>query len=58
MTCVLSEPQFNPGIVASVMDGSEARTGVLDPLGADLEPGPALYSQVLRNLASALADCL
>ncbi|GGA26221.1 zinc ABC transporter substrate-binding protein [Neptunicoccus cionae] len=58
VTCVLSEPQFNPGIIRAVMDGSEAKTGVLDPLGADLEPGAALYPDVLRNLAKALADCL
>ncbi len=56
--CVLSEPQFNPGVVAAVMEGSEARTGVLDPLGSDLEPGPTLYPQMLRNLAKALAQCL
>ena len=58
VTCVLSEPQYDPGIVAAVMDGSEANTGVLDPLGSDLEPGPDLYGNVLRNLATALADCL
>lgn len=58
VSCVLSEPQFDPGIVAAVMEGSEAQTGVLDPLGSDLEPGPGLYPQVLRNLAKALADCL
>lgn len=58
VSCVLSEPQFDPGIVAAVMDGSEANTGVLDPLGSDLEPGPDLYGNVLRNLAKALADCL
>jgi zinc transport system substrate-binding protein len=58
ISCVLSEPQFDPGIVATVMDGTEARSGVLDPLGSDQEPGPALYGNVLRNLATALADCL
>lgn len=58
VTCVLSEPQFNPGIVTSAMDGSEVRTGVLDPLGSDLAPGPALYPQMLRNLATVLAECL
>ena len=58
VSCVLSEPQFDPGIVAAVMDRSEANTGVLDPLGSDLEPGPDLYGNVLRNLARALADCL
>ncbi|TCS66573.1 zinc transport system substrate-binding protein [Primorskyibacter sedentarius] len=58
VTCIMSEPQFNPGIVAAVMDGSDARTGVMDPLGSDLEPGAALYPQLLRNLATSLADCL
>lgn len=58
VTCVLSEPQFDPKIVAAVMDGSDAKTGVLDPLGSDLEPSSELYGNVLRNLALALADCL
>lgn len=58
VSCVLSEPQFNPGIVATVMGGSEARTGVLDPLGSDLAQGPDLYGNMLRNLAKALANCL
>ena len=56
--CVLAEPQFDPGIVATVMDGTDARTAVLDPLGSDLEPGPDLYPQLLRNLAGSLAGCL
>lgn len=45
-------------IVGSVMDGSDARTGVMDPLGSDLEPGADLYPQLLRNLATSLANCL
>ncbi len=56
--CVLAEPQFNPAMVTTVLDGTEAGTGVLDPLGSDLEPGPALYPQLLRNLADTLAGCL
>jgi len=55
---VLAEPQFNPGIVAIAMDGTAANSAVLDPLGSDLEPGPDLYPQLLRNLASALSGCL
>ncbi len=58
INCVLAEPQFNEGMVATVMDGTDANTGVLDPLGSDLEPGPALYPQVVRNLATTLAECL
>jgi zinc transport system substrate-binding protein len=56
--CVLAEPQFNPGIVATVMEGTDARTAVLDPLGSDLEPGPDLYPRIIRNLADTLAGCL
>jgi zinc transport system substrate-binding protein len=58
IACVLSEPQFNPGIVAVVMEGTEARTAVLDPLGTALEPGAALYPAMMRGLAASLAGCL
>lgn len=58
IVCVLSEPQFSPNLVATVMDGTEANTAVLDPLGTELELGADLYPQLLRNLAVALADCL
>ncbi|SDX78878.1 zinc transport system substrate-binding protein [Ruegeria halocynthiae] len=56
--CVMSEPQFNPGIIATVLDGTDANTGVIDPLGSDLEPGAALYPQIIRNMANTLAKCL
>ena len=58
VTCAFSEPQFNPDLIATVFRGSDAQTGVMDPLGADLEPGADLYPQLLRNLASSLTDCL
>ena len=38
-TCVFSEPQFEPRVVEVITDGTDARTGVLDPLGAELESG-------------------
>ncbi len=56
--CVLAEPQFNAGLVDTVLDGTTARTAVLDPLGASLEPGPQFYNQLLKDLAKALSDCL
>lgn len=58
IACVLAEPQFNPGIVASVLEGTDAKTAVLDPVGIDLVPGPGLYPDLIRGMASALADCL
>ncbi len=56
--CVLAEPQFNAGLVTTVLDGTEADTGVIDPIGADLEPGPTLYPQLIRGIATTLAGCL
>ncbi|AXT28803.1 zinc transporter (plasmid) [Ruegeria sp. AD91A] len=58
ISCVLAEPQFNPGIVKTVLNGTEAKTGVIDPLGSDLEPGADLYPQVILNMAKTLAECL
>lgn len=56
--CVFSEPQFEPRLVRVVTEGTEARTGVLDPLGAGIDDGPDLYPTLLRNLAQSLASCL
>lgn len=58
ITCVFSEPQFEPRLVATLVDETGAGTGVLDPLGADLTPGPELYPALLSGLADALAECL
>jgi len=55
--CVLSEPQFNKGLVATVMAGSKAKTSVIDPLGVGLKPGPDLYSELIRNMTKTLVDC-
>ena len=56
--CLFSEPQFEPAIAATIVEGTGARTGVLDPLGAAVAPGPDGYFTLMRNLASALVDCL
>ncbi|MGC8732556.1 MAG: zinc ABC transporter substrate-binding protein [Halothiobacillaceae bacterium] len=56
--CVFSEPQFEPKLVQTLIEGTPARTGVLDPLGAQLPPGLAGYEQLLRQLADNLTTCL
>ena len=56
--CVFSEPQFQPALVETVIAGSNARRGVLDPLGTNLPAGPDAYVQLLRDLSEALRDCL
>lgn len=57
-TCVFAEPQFEPKLIATVTEGTEARSGVLDPLGATLEEGPDLYFELIRNMAGSMKDCL
>jgi len=58
VTCVLAEPQFNPDLVNTVLDGTDAQTDTIDPLGSHLDIGSALYAQLLRGLAKTLADCV
>jgi zinc transport system substrate-binding protein len=56
--CVFSEPQFEPRLVSTVLEGSAARSGVLDPLGAKIENGPDLYFAMMRNNTRSLRACL
>jgi zinc transport system substrate-binding protein len=58
VACVFAEPQFPPDVVATVIEGTGARAGVADPLGASLEPGSDLYPALMRGLAQSLAECL
>jgi zinc transport system substrate-binding protein len=57
-SCVFSEPQFQPKLIAAVTEGTSARSGILDPEGALVEPGPRAYETLLRNLATGLKTCL
>ena len=55
--CVFAEPQFEPGLVRTLVAGTGAAVGVLDPLGAAIEDGPDLYFTLMRANAAALRDC-
>lgn len=56
--CVFAEPQFEPRIIRTLTEGTDARTGVLDPLGAALTPGAGLYGKLMEALADSLVRCL
>jgi zinc transport system substrate-binding protein len=56
--CLFTEPQLRSALTGTITEGTDARLGLLDPLGATLEPGPGLYPALLRELADGLADCL
>ncbi|WP_173934560.1 zinc ABC transporter substrate-binding protein [Chelativorans sp. Marseille-P2723] len=56
--CIFVEPQFEPRLVQTVAEGTSARPGVLDPLGAGIEDGPELYFTLIRNMGQSFAACL
>ncbi|MDB9791655.1 zinc ABC transporter substrate-binding protein [Candidatus Pelagibacter sp.] len=53
VNCILSEPQFNPDIIKSIAKDTSVKTGVLDPLGANLKPGKDLYFDLIRNMSAS-----
>ncbi|WP_413709676.1 zinc ABC transporter substrate-binding protein ZnuA [Rhizobium sp. Rhizsp82] len=57
-TCVFAEPQFEPRLVDVVIEGTKAKSGVLDPEAATLEAGPDLYFTLMRGIAASMKDCL
>jgi zinc transport system substrate-binding protein len=58
VTCVFAEPQFKSKLVATVVEGTGAKSGTLDPEGASVEPGPGAYVTLLHNLGRDLKQCL
>ncbi|WP_079420078.1 zinc ABC transporter substrate-binding protein [Thiomonas intermedia] len=58
VVCVFAEPQFEPRMVQTLVEGTPARVGTLDPLGARGPLGLQGYTQLMRNLASNLGQCL
>ena len=57
VTCVFSEPQFNPDIIKAVAKDMNIKTGVVDPLGATLNPGKDLYFKLIRNMSASFKGC-
>ena len=57
VTCVLSEPQFNPDIVKTIANDTNINMVVLDPLGAKLDKGKTLYFNLISNISSSLKNC-
>ena len=57
VSCVFSEPQFNPDIINAVAKDMNIKTGVLDPLGATLTPGKTLYFDLISNMSKSFKSC-
>ena len=56
--CVFAEPQFEPSLVATIVEGTNARVASVDYVGVDIPPGPDAYAAILRKMAADLAGCL
>jgi zinc transport system substrate-binding protein len=56
--CVFREPQFESALVQVLLEDSDARAGVLDPLGTGVAPGPDAYFALMDASADALIECL
>jgi len=57
VSCIFSEPQFNPDIIEAVAKDMNIKTGILDPLGATLNPGKDLYFDLIGNMSKSFKGC-
>ncbi|MTI16017.1 zinc ABC transporter substrate-binding protein [Rhodobacteraceae bacterium RKSG542] len=57
-SCIFAEPQFQSRYIDLVASGTDTKIGIIDPIGAELEEGPALYEQLLQNMATSFSQCL
>ena len=57
VNCLFSEPQFNPTIAETIASDTGVKAAVLDPLGAELEPGKDLYFDLISDMASSFESC-
>ena len=56
--CLFPEANHDPKLVAQLAEATGLTpAGALDPEGSFIEPGAALYGQMLRAMAGTIADC-
>ena len=55
--CIFSEPQYNPKIIETLGNDMNISTGVMDPLGANIEAGPSMYSELINEIANSIKNC-
>jgi zinc transport system substrate-binding protein len=58
VSCVLSEPQFSPALIDTVVNGLVIQRGELDPLAGSSVVTQSAYVEWLSAMTKALAECL
>jgi zinc transport system substrate-binding protein len=57
VSCILTEPQYNSGLLDAVIAGRNRRLVMIDPLGGGFEAGPSLYLSILDQFAEIAKVC-
>lgn len=58
VTCVLTEPQFSPALVTTLIQGLEIKQGQLDPLAGSSQLTKTAYVDWLSGMVNTLEECL
>lgn len=58
VSCVLSEPQFSPALIDTVVNGMPINQGQLDPLAGSSTLTKTAYVDWLSNMTDTLFECL
>jgi len=58
VTCVLSEPQFSPALINTVVNGLTIKQGELDPLAGESVLTKTAYIDWLSDMTKTLVECL
>jgi len=56
--CVFIEPQFEPKWMKSILQGTKARTAILDPVGVKTKLGRQAYFDLMNGLGQSMSGCL
>ncbi|MBL4620797.1 MAG: zinc ABC transporter substrate-binding protein [Immundisolibacteraceae bacterium] len=56
--CLIADSSASRHQLEQWQSGSSARLLMLDPMGRDIEPGPALYFQLLTGLSEQMMSCI
>jgi len=56
--CVFTEPQLDTGIVATLIEDTNAKSGILDPAGSSFRHGKEHWFSMMNALTTNLVACL
>ncbi len=56
--CVFTEPEFSPAMARSLVEGTHAKLGEIDPLGLKMQPGPKAYRFLVEGIFGSILSCL